>query len=185
VRTPALTSSFQFKLTQHLLQGFGFGVNTRFIRIAKNNRELSDVAFRQQIASTVGLIENMYWTLVYAYENVKVQKQHLSLAQEMLANNKVQVEIGSLAPIAVARAESTIATDQQFLTAALTNLELAQLLMKNAIRIELKMSCGRSAAGQLLKTIGLLRKCVIAGFSRWTGYSRSLVLPTTWCVCGT
>src|SRR5215471_5809981 len=44
--SPALNSSFQFKLTQHLLQGFGLPANTRFIRIAKNNRELSDVAFQ-------------------------------------------------------------------------------------------------------------------------------------------
>jgi len=44
--SPALSSSFQFKMTQHLLQGFGFAPNNRFIRIAKNNRELSDVAFR-------------------------------------------------------------------------------------------------------------------------------------------
>jgi outer membrane protein len=133
LRSPALTSTFQFKLTQHLLQGFGFGINTRFIQIAKNNRELSDVAFRQQIASTVDLIENMYWTLVYAYENVKVQKQQMFFAQETLANTKVQVQIGSLSPIEVVRAESAIATDQQSLTVALTNLELAQLLMKNAI----------------------------------------------------
>ena len=130
---PALSSSFQFKLTQHLLQGFGSGVNTRFIQIAKNNRELSDVAFRLQVATTVDLIENMYWSLLYAYESVGVQKEQLYFAQETLANNKVQVEIGSLAPIEVVRAESTIAADQQSLTAALTNLELAQLLMKNAL----------------------------------------------------
>ncbi len=64
-----LNSNFRFQLTQHLLQGFGFAPNTRFIRIAKNNRELSDVAFRLQITRRVDQIENMYWDLVYAYEN--------------------------------------------------------------------------------------------------------------------
>ena len=57
--SPALNSGFQFRLTQHLLQGFGFPSNTRFIRIAKNNRELSDVAFRLQIITTVDQIENL------------------------------------------------------------------------------------------------------------------------------
>ncbi len=72
--TPQLGSTFQFRFTQNLLQGFGFLPNTRFIRIAKNNREISDVAFRLQIITTIDQVENMYWDLVYAYENVRVQQ---------------------------------------------------------------------------------------------------------------
>jgi len=131
--TPALNSSFQLKLTQHLLQGFGFAPNTRFIQIAKNDREISDVAFRLQITTTVDQIENMYWDLVYAYENVRVQKEQLAFAQKTLSDNKKQVEIGTLAPIEVVRAQSTVASDQQTLTVAMTNLQLEQLLMKNAL----------------------------------------------------
>jgi outer membrane protein len=131
--SPQLNSSFQFKLTQHLLQGFGFAPNIRFIRIAKNNREISDVAFRWQITTTVDQIENMYWDLVYAYENVRVQKEQLAFAQKTLSDNQKQVEIGTLAPIEVVRAQSTVASNQQTLTVAQTNLELEQLLMKNAL----------------------------------------------------
>ena len=131
--SPALNSSFKFQLTQHLLQGFGFAPNTRFIRIAKNNREISDVAFRLQITTTVDQIENMYWDLVFAYENVRVQQDNLAFAKKTLADTQKQVEIGTLAPIEVVRAQSTVATDQQTLTVALTNLQLQQLLMKNAL----------------------------------------------------
>src|SRR6202789_3602313 len=131
--TPLLNSSFQFKLTQHLLQGYGFAANDRFIRIAKNDREISDVAFRLQIITTVDQIENMYWDLVYAYENVRVQKEQLAFAQKTLSDSRKQVEIGTLAPIEVVRAQSTVASDQQTLTVALTNLQLQQLLMKNAL----------------------------------------------------
>src|SRR5208337_882386 len=131
--SPTLNSNFQLRLTQHLLQGFGFAPNTRFIQIAKNNREISDVAFRLQITTTVDQIENMYWDLVYAYENVRVQKEQLAFAQKTLSDNQKQVEIGTLAPIEVVRAQSTVASDQQTLTVALTNLQLQQLLMKNAL----------------------------------------------------
>jgi len=131
--SPQLNSSFNFKLTQHLLQGFGFAPNTRFIQIAKNNREISDVAFRLQITTTVDQIENMYWDLVFAYENVRVQKEQLAFAQKTLSDNQKQVEIGTLAPIEVVRAQSTVAANQQTLTVALTNLQLQQLLMKNAL----------------------------------------------------
>jgi outer membrane protein len=131
--SPQLNSSFNFRLTQHLLQGFGFAPNTRFIQIAKNNREISDVAFRLQIITTVDQIENMYWDLVFAYENVRVQQEQLAFAQKTLSDNQKQVEIGTLAPIEVVRAQSTVATNQQTLTVALTNLQLQQLLMKNAL----------------------------------------------------
>src|SRR5579864_7356996 len=131
--SPALNSGFQFRLTQHLLQGFGFPGNTRFIRIAKNNRELSDVAFRLQIITTVDQIENMYWDLVYAYENQRVKEESLTFSQKTLSDTKKQVEIGSLAPIEAVRAQSTVAADQQALTVAKTNLQLQQLVMKNAL----------------------------------------------------
>ena len=131
--TPLLTSGFQFRLTQHLFQGLGFASNTRFIRIARNNREISDVAFRWQIVTTVDQIENMYWDLVYAYENVRVQQEQLAFSQRTLSDTKKQVEIGTLAPIEVVRSQSTVASNQQTLTVALTNLQLQQLLMKNAL----------------------------------------------------
>jgi outer membrane protein len=131
--SPLINSGFQARLTQHLLQGFGFPANNRFIRIAKNNREITDVAFRLQVTTTVDQIENMYWDLVFAYENVRVQKESLAFAQKTLSDNQKQVQIGSLAPIEVVRAQSTVASDQQALTLAATNLQLQQLLMKNAL----------------------------------------------------
>jgi outer membrane protein len=131
--TPSLASSFQVKVSQELLQGFGFLPNTRFIRIARNNREISDVAFRLQIITTVDQVENLYWNLVYAYENVRVQQEALAFAQQTLEDNKKQVQFGTMPPIQVVSAQSTVSTDQQNLILARTNLELQELLMKNAL----------------------------------------------------
>ena len=131
--TPQLGSTFQFRFTQNLLQGFGFLPNTRFIRIAKNNREISDVAFRLQVITTVDQIENMYWDLVYAYENVRVQQESLTYAQKALEDSKRQAQVGTAPPIQVVSSQSTVATDQQNLIVAQNNLQLQQLLMKNAL----------------------------------------------------
>src|ERR1700716_3829620 len=136
--SPQLNSNFKATVTQHLLQGWGFAPNQRFIRIARNNRELSDVAIRLQVTDSVDQIENIYWDLVFAYENVRVQNESLTFAQKTLSDTKKQVEIGSLAPIEVVRAQSTVAQDQQLVTTAQTNLQLQQLLMKNAISRSLK-----------------------------------------------
>ena len=131
--TPQLGSNFQFRFTQNLLQGFGFLPNTRFIRIAKNNREISDVAFRLQVITTVDQIENMYWDLVYAYENVRVQRESLTYAQKALDDAKRQAQVGTVPPIQVVSAQSTVSTYQQNLIVAQNNLQLQQLLMKNAL----------------------------------------------------
>jgi outer membrane protein len=131
--TPQLGSNFQFRFTQNLLQGFGFLPNTRFIRIARNNREISDVAFRLQVITTVDQIENIYWDLVYAFENVRVQQESLTYAQRALEDAQRQAKVGTVPPIQVVSAQSTVATDQQNLIVAQNNLQLQQLLMKNAI----------------------------------------------------
>src|SRR5208282_2366501 len=121
--TPQLGSNFQFKVTQNLLQGFGTLPNTRFIRIAKNNREISDVAFRLQVITTVDQVENMYWDLVYAYENVRVQQESLTYAQKALDDSKRQAQVGTVPPIQVVSAQSILSTNQQNLILAQNNLE--------------------------------------------------------------
>ena len=131
--TPQLTPQFRFQLRQHLLQGFGFDPNLRYIRIARNNREITDVTFRQQIITTVSQIENIYWDLVTAYEAVQVNQRALELANKVLSDDQEQVKIGTMAPITLAQAESGVATAKQNLILSQTNLQLEQLLMKNAI----------------------------------------------------
>jgi outer membrane protein TolC len=130
---PYLQPSFQFQLRQHLLQGFGFDPNLRYIRIARNNKMITEVTFRNQIITTVSQIENIYWDLVNAYENVTVQQRALDLANKTLSDNQKQVAAGTLAPLTVVQSQSAVATAKQNLIAAQVNLQLQQLLMKNAI----------------------------------------------------
>ena len=130
---PYLNTAFNFQLRQHVLQGFGFNANQRWMRIARNNRAIMDSAYQNQIMTTVSQIQNIYWDLVNAYENVKVQQRALDLADKTLSDNEKQVEIGTLAPITVVQAKSSVASAKQNLILAQTNLQLQQLLMKNAV----------------------------------------------------
>lgn len=130
---PQVTSSFRATLRQHLLQGFGLLPNTRFIKIANNNRKIGDQAFKLQVITTVSQIQNIYWDLVNAYQNVLVAERSLALANKTLSDNRKQVEIGTLAPIEIVRAESEASARNQDLIVAQTNLQLQQLLIKNAI----------------------------------------------------
>lgn len=130
---PQLNSNFLIQLRQHLLQGLGFASDRRFIVISRNNREIADIAFRQQIIFTATQIENLYWNLVSAYEDLTAKQRALTLAQQLEANNRRQLQVGTLAQIDVVNAEAQVASAQQDVIISQTNLQLQQLLMKNAI----------------------------------------------------
>jgi outer membrane protein TolC len=130
---PQLNSSFLVQLRQHLLEGMSLASNRRFITIAKNNREIADEAFRQQVIFTVTQIETLYWNLVSAYEDEKAKERALASAQTLEANNRRQVQAGTIAQIEIVNAQAQVASSQQALIVSQTNLQLQQLLMKNAI----------------------------------------------------
>lgn len=146
ILSPELDSGFRLTLRQHLLAGFGLGPNMRFIRIARTNREISDVAFRAQIISTVSQIQNIYWDLVNAYEDVKVKERSLELAEKTLSDDREQVRIGAIAPMEVMKAEGEEATANQDLLLSQNELQLQELLIKNAVTRDLSDPLLASAA---------------------------------------
>jgi outer membrane protein len=133
IYSPQVQSTFRAQATQHLLQGFGWGVNGRFILQAKNNRRITDSAFRQQLLATVTQVENIYWGLVSAYEDEQAKERALSQSTQLTADNRKQLEIGTLAPLDVVNSDSSVANDNQALIASKSNLEYQQLIMKQAI----------------------------------------------------
>ena len=130
---PSVTSQIFVGFQQQLLNGFGRSVGTRNIRIAKNNRKIADWAFTQQAITTVTNTITAYWELVFARENVKVQQQAVTVAQKLYNDNKKQLEIGTMAPLDVTRAESELATDRQNLIFSETVHLQNQQILKNAI----------------------------------------------------
>ena len=131
--SPQLTTNFTAQVTQHLLQGFGTGINGRFILEAKNNRRITDSAFRQQLLYTVNQVENIYWGLVSAYEDEQAKERALAQSTQLTADNRKQLEIGTLAPLDVVNSDASVASDKQALIASQSNLEYQQLIMKQAI----------------------------------------------------
>ncbi|WP_371719947.1 TolC family protein [Acidobacterium sp. S8] len=131
--SPQLQSVFNAQLTQHLLQGFGWGVNGRFIAQAKNDRRIADSAFRSQLLYTVNQVENIYWGLVSAYEDLQAKQRSLEQSSQLLSDDRKQLEIGTLAPLDVVSANSAVETDKQALITSQSNLEYQQLVMKQAI----------------------------------------------------
>ena len=131
--SPEVNTSFNAQVTQHLLQGFGWAVNGRYIAITKNNRRITDSAFRAQVLYTINQIENIYWGLVGAYQDEKAKEGALKQSTQVLSDDQKQLQIGTLAPLDVVNANAQVASDQQALTTSKTKLEYQQLIIKQAI----------------------------------------------------
>lgn len=131
--SPSLNPQFRFSFQQELLAGFGFGPNLRYLRIARNNKRISDIAFKDQVIATVTQIENIYWDLVSAYEQTQVNEQSSAFAQQTLDNAKKQLQLESIPELDVMKAEAEVSKRDQELTVARTSLQLQETLMKNAI----------------------------------------------------
>jgi outer membrane protein TolC len=131
--SPSLNSTFRFQFQQELLAGFGFGPNLRYLRIAQNNKKISDIAFKDQVIATVTQIANIYWDLVSAYEQTQVNEQSFAFAQQTLDNTRKQLQLESVPAMDVMRAEAEVSRRDQDLTVARTSLQLQETLMKNAI----------------------------------------------------
>jgi len=130
---PSTNSNLQLQLTQPLLSGFGFSVNKRFIRIAKNNLRASDFTFESQVITTVNLVAQTYWNLVTAILNVDAKQQSLAQAQQLYNDNQKQVEIGTLAPISVVQAEAQVASTQTDLINAQGQVLTLETNLKNLL----------------------------------------------------
>jgi len=131
--SPLLGSQYRIEIQQQLLAGFGFGPNLRYLRIARNNKKISDIAFKDQVTATVTQIENIYWDLVSAYEQTQVNEQSSSFARQTLENTKKQLQLEAVPQMDVMRAEAEVSKREQDLTVARTSLQLQETLMKNAI----------------------------------------------------
>jgi len=105
-------------VTQPLLKNFGAEVNTTGIRVANINREASDYELEQRILETVFEVEQAYWELVFAYEDLRVRANSLRLAQDLLDENRVRLKVGVIAPLAVIQSETGVVfREEEFITA--------------------------------------------------------------------
>jgi outer membrane protein len=130
---PYTQGYLDLQVTQNLLYGFGSAVNGRNIRVQKNNIKVTNLQFKQQVATTVSAVLNLYWDLVEFWQDQRARQRELAAAQQLLDNNRKQAEAGTLAPIEVTRAEAQVYVSQQDLLVSQTNLLQQETVLKNAL----------------------------------------------------
>lgn len=126
-------SGLDFSFTQPLLRNFGRLATERDIIVARTTSRISGEDFERQVTLTVQQVVNAYWNLVGAREQLGVARQSLDLARELHERNRVQVEVGTLAPLELVQSEAAIATNEEDIIRTTSNVgdaedELRRLL---------------------------------------------------------
>ena len=110
---PQLNSTVSANYTQPLLRNFKIDATRQQVLVSRKNREISDVQLQQSIAVTTRNVKNAYWDLVFAINNLAVQRQSLQLAQQSFRDNRARVEIGTMAPLDIVQAEAEVAQREE------------------------------------------------------------------------
>ena len=130
---PVTQGSLSLSVTQNLLNGFGMAVNNRAIRIAKNQRHISDLTFKQQVMATVNSVVNLYWDLVSFNDSLKVKQQTLELNTKLYEDNKRRAELGALAEIDTVQAEAEMKSSQRDVTTSETQVLQQEMILKSVL----------------------------------------------------
>lgn len=107
---PAWTGGLAFTFTQPLLKNAGIEVNKTFIKVAQNNADVEQHVFRDRVMTVIATVEQTYWELVFANENLKVAQAAMKAAEELLATNRAKAKAGIMSIVDVLQAEAAVAS---------------------------------------------------------------------------
>ncbi len=130
---PQFNSSYLFSYTQPLLRGFRIDQNRQQMQTTLINRDNAELNLRARTTNTLAAVRAAYWDYSFTIQAVDVARQSLTLASKLLSDNKIRVEVGTMAPMDVVQAEAEEATRQQALTIASATMRTAELSLKRLI----------------------------------------------------
>ncbi len=132
-RNPQYQSTVQFNYTQPLLRNFKIDTTRTTLQTTLITREITDITLRTRVITTLANTRNAYWDLLHAIRAVEAARRSLELAEKLVEDNKVRVEVGTLAPMDIVQAEAEAATRRQTLTTAMASRLTAELTLKRLI----------------------------------------------------
>ena len=120
-------------VTQPLLKNAWIDTTRKDILIAKNSLKRSEQQLRLQVITSITAVENAYYELIFARENLKVQQESLDLAQTQLNQDQQRVQFGSLAPLDVLQDQAQVAQNHANLISAQYTLASDENVLKGLI----------------------------------------------------
>lgn len=116
--TPEYQSFTGLTLTQPLWKGFGTDVNLAEIRVARKNKQISELEFRSKTLEVVATAMQSYYDLAYLSQEMALRREEKELALRLTRDKKEALERGQSSTRDVNRAESALAETIEDLTKA-------------------------------------------------------------------
>lgn len=132
---PAYNSGLIFDFKQPLLRDFGRLATERALLIAQNRSQASGQEFERQVTLAVQDVIDAYWNLVGARQQLVVARESLSLARELHDRNKVQVDVGTMAPLELVQSEATIAEREEGIITAQSSVGDAEDQLRRLLNL--------------------------------------------------
>lgn len=133
---PAFQSDFDITWTQPLLRNFGREATDREILVSRNNLDISREAFVQEVHATIQSVANAYWTLLEAQYQLEVAHQAHDLAQQLHEQNRIRVDVGTLAPLELVQSEAGVATRDEEIVRAEAAVQQAEDDLRRLLNLE-------------------------------------------------
>ena len=135
VLKPSYRPHLAFSLTQPLLRDFGWGLTTIFVRIGENREEVSALGYQAKLAQLIQKITEAYWGVVFARENLTVQRKGVEAAEALLKGAEARVRTGVLAPVAVIEAQAEKARREELVIVAENDLDVARKTLRLTLNL--------------------------------------------------
>jgi len=126
VFNPQLGSGLNAIYNQPLLRNFKIDSLRQQLWTSQNNATIADIQLQQRITQTARNVRFAYYQLIGAYSGYDVARESLGVAETSLKNNRTRVEVGTMAPIDITAAEAEVASNQEQVIIAQSNIETAQ-----------------------------------------------------------
>jgi outer membrane protein TolC len=133
---PSYQAHLTLGVSQPLLRNFGKRPTNILIDTARNSRDATYQLFVRSVQVAIDAVEQAYWDLVYARENLKVKKEARDIAGELNRITRIKIDVGSLAPIDIVQTEVGIATAEQDIINAEAAVGLAEDQLKRQLNFE-------------------------------------------------
>ncbi|MDP6925232.1 MAG: TolC family protein [Candidatus Scalindua sp.] len=108
LNNPVAESEVTAKFTQPILKNAGIFYNRSDIHIARNDKKRSILELKETAIEVINSTQKAYWELVKSIEELRVRRKSLERAEDLLKKNKIQVKVGTLAPIELLVAEEGV-----------------------------------------------------------------------------
>lgn len=132
---PSLYAQAEIALNQPLLKNFGFTPTKQAIYIAANNLDIARYQLKENILNLIYTVEEAYWNLVYAFQNLETTKMALQRSKDLLKQNEIKVRVGSAAPIEILTAQADVAMNESQLIVAEQTIQTSEEVLKRILNM--------------------------------------------------